>query len=187
MTSDNIKGDEQEVDKNIRFPIGQFEPVISPSFEERVDFINQIPEITNALRKITKDLNPDQLNIPYRQDGWTIKQIIHHLADNDMNAYLRFKRALTEDKPMSSSYREDLWAELSDYRDVSIENSILLIETLHSRFLILLKGLKPDDFRRKLKTQVLGNITLDVALQRFVWHNRHHISQIESLIKSKGW
>jgi hypothetical protein len=174
------------VDK-IRFPIGQFEPIIKLSFEERVNFINQIPEITKTLRNIMIDLVPDQLNIPYRQDGWTIQQIIHHLADNDMNAYLRFKRALTEDEPMSSSYREDLWAELSDYRDVPIENSLLLLETLHSRFLILLKVLKPDDFKRKLKTQVLGIITIDIALQRFIWHNRHHISQIESLIKSKRW
>jgi uncharacterized damage-inducible protein DinB len=171
---------------NIRFPIGQFEPIINPSLEDRANFVNQIPKITKTLRNIMKDLQPDQLNIPYRQDGWTIKQIVHHLADNDMNAYLRFKRALTEDEPISSSYREDLWAELSEYSDVPIENSLLLIETLHSRFLILLNGLKPDQFRRKLKTQVLGNITLDTALQRFVWHNQHHISQIESLIKPRG-
>jgi hypothetical protein len=171
----------------IRFPIGQFEPIINPSLEDRANFVNQIPKITKTLRNIMKDLQPDQLNIPYRQDGWTIKQIVHHLADNDMNAYLRFKRALTEDEPISSSYREDLWAELSEYRDVPIENSLLLIETLHSRFLILLNGLKPDQFRRKLKNQVLGSITLDTALQRFVWHNRHHISQIESLIKPRGW
>jgi hypothetical protein len=170
---------------NIRFPIGQFEPIINPTLEDRANFVNQIPIITMTLRNITKGLQSDQLNIPYRQDGWTIKQIVHHLADNDMNAYLRFKRALTEDEPMSSSYREDLWAELSEYRDAPIENSLLLIETLHSRFLILLNGLKPDQFRRKLRTQVLGSITLDTALQRFVWHNRHHISQIESLIKPK--
>jgi mRNA-degrading endonuclease YafQ of YafQ-DinJ toxin-antitoxin module len=171
----------------IRFPIGQFEPIINPTFEDRVNFINQIPEITKTLRIITKDFKSDQLIIPYRHNGWTIKQIIHHLADNDMNAYLRIKRALTEEEPMSSSYREDLWAELSDYRDVSIENSLLLLETLHSRFLILVNGLKPADFQRKLRTQVLGSITIDTAIQRFVWHDLHHISQIESLIKSSGW
>lgn len=109
------------------------------------------------------------------------------MADNDMNAYIRFKRALTEDEPMGGSYREDIWAELSDYKDVHIENSLFLMETLHIRFLILLDGLKPDDFRRKLNTQVLGKISLDIALQRFVWHNQHHISQIQSLIRSMGW
>ncbi len=181
-----IKGDGREVDIK-RFPIGQFELITNISFEDRVNYINQIPEIIETLRNIVKNLKPDQLDIPYCQDGWTIKQIVHHLADNDMNAYLRFKRALTEDKPMSSSYREDLWAELSDYRDVPFETSLLLIEALHSRFLILLNSLKPDDFRRELRTQVLGSITLDTALQRFIWHNRHHISQIESSINTKGW
>ncbi|WP_373232230.1 YfiT family bacillithiol transferase [Cohnella sp.] len=171
----------------IRYPIGQFEPIINPSIEERANFINQIREISKKLRIITKDLKPEQLNIPYRQDGWTIQQIVHHLADNDMNAYLRFKRALTEDEPMSSSYREDLWAELSDYRVVPIEISLLLLDTLHRRFLVLLGGLNPGDFNRKLRTQALGLITIDTALQRFLWHNQHHISQIESLISRKGW
>jgi hypothetical protein len=179
-------GRNQRVDK-IRFPIGQFEPILNPSFEERINFINQIPDITFTLRNILKDLKPNQLQTPYRPDGWTITQIFHHLADNDMNAYLRFKRALTEYEPLSDSYREDLWAELNDYKDVSIETSLLLLETLHSRFLILINGLKADDFNRRLRTQVLGIITLDTALQRFIWHNRHHISQIKSLIDFKGW
>lgn len=164
----------------IRFPIGKFEPIMNPTSEDRAHLINQIPEIARSLRTIVKDLQPEQLNIPYRQGGWTIKQIIHHLADNDMNAYLRFKRALTEEEPTASSYREDLWAELRDYEDVPVENSLILLETLHSRFLTLLKGLKPEDFSRTLRTQVLGAISLDGALQRFIWHNWHHISQIES-------
>lgn len=134
--------------------------------------INQIPEIAKILRNITVRLIPEQLNIPYRQDGWTIKQIVHHLADNDMNAYLRFKKALTEVEPLSSSYREDLWAELSDYNDVPIENSISLLELLHVRFVVLLRGLHSDEFKKTLKTTVLGAITLDTALQRFVFQKR---------------
>lgn len=173
--------------EQIRFPIGYFEPVLHPTSEERFCFINQIPEITITLRSLVINLDADQLQIPYRSDGWTITQIVHHLADNDMNAYIRFKRALTEDTPLPGSYREDLWAELHDYRTVPIETSILLLEHLHSRFLILLHGLKPEDYSRKLRTQVLGDITLDTALQRFVWHNRHHIAQIESLIDRRGW
>lgn len=173
--------------EKLRFPIGHFQPILNPSFEERKNLINQIPDISITIRSLLKNLKPDQLQIPSRPDGWTIQQIVHHLADNDMNAYLRFKRALTEDEPMSDSYREDLWAELSDYRNVPIETSILLLEILHSRFLILLNGLKPDEFDRCLRTQVLGRITIDTALQRFVWHNQHHISQIKSLIDSKGW
>jgi hypothetical protein len=173
--------------EKLRFPIGHFEPIPNPSFEERNNFIKQIPNISMTLRSLLKDLKPDQLQIPYRPYGWTIQQIVHHLADNDMNAYLRFKRGLTEVDPLSDSYREDLWAELSDYKDVPIESSILLLEILHSRFLILLNGLNPDDFNRGLRTQLLGKITIDIALQRFVWHNQHHISQIKSLLDSKGW
>ncbi|WP_256757370.1 YfiT family bacillithiol transferase [Cohnella sp. WQ 127256] len=173
--------------EHLRFPMGHFVPNLNPTIEERTTSKNQIPDIVNTLRVMLKDLTSEQLEVPYRPDGWTIQQIIHHLADNDMNAYLRFKRALTEDEPLSDSYREDLWGELNDYKDVPIKTSILLLEMLHSRFLILLNGLKPGDFNRKLKTQVLGKISLDTALQRFVWHNQHHISQIKSLIERKGW
>lgn len=171
----------------LRFPIGHFEPIPDPSSEDRQHFISQIPDLTIMLRRILKDLNPEQLQTPYRPDGWTIQQIVHHLADNDMNAYLRFKRALTEEEPLAGSYRQDLFAELNDYKDVPVETSILLLEALHSRFLILINGLEPDDFKRRLRTQPLGLITLDTALQRFVWHNRHHIAQIRSLIDRMGW
>ncbi|QJD88058.1 putative metal-dependent hydrolase [Cohnella herbarum] len=170
-----------------RFPIGKFEPIPLPSSEERQSFINQIPDITITLRHTLTNLTLDQLQTPYRHEGWTIQQVVHHLADNDMNAYLRFKRALTEDEPLVHSYREDLWAELNDYKDVPIETSILLLESLHSRFLSVLNGMNSDDYHRKLRTQLLGNITLDIALQRFVWHNRHHIAQITSLIRRNGW
>ncbi|ANA78565.1 putative metal-dependent hydrolase [Paenibacillus glucanolyticus] len=167
----------------IRYPIGPFTPQEEPTKEERQQFIGQIPAIVPTLRQIIMNLTPSELDASYREGGWSIRQIIHHLADNDMNAYLRFKRALTEDEPMASSYREDLWAELSDYSEVPIENSLTLLETLHFRFLILLKELKPEDFQRTMRTQVLGSITLDIALQRFVWHNRHHIAQITSISK----
>lgn len=170
-----------------RFPIGRFEPIPAPSSEERQSFIIQIPDITITLRHTVTNLTLDQLQTPYRPEGWTIQQVVHHMADNDMNAYLRFKRALTEDEPLAHSYREDLWAELNDYKDVPIETSILLLESLHSRFLSVLNGMNRDEYQRKLKTQLLGSITLDIALQRFVWHNRHHIAQITSLIKRNGW
>lgn len=172
---------------HLRYPMGQFEPNLNPSIEERRNVIYQIPEISTTLRRLVKDITPYQLQIPYRPEGWNIQQIIHHLSDNDMNAYLRFKRALTEEEPLSDTYREDLWAELSDYKNVPNDLSISLLEILHNRFLILLNGMNPDDFSRTLRTQALGKITLDTALQRFVWHNQHHISQIRSVINSNGW
>ncbi|WP_397364559.1 DinB family protein [Paenibacillus sp.] len=105
----------------------------------------------------------NQLRTPYRMNGWTIQQIIHHMADNDMNAYLRFKRALTEDTPTATSYREDLWGDLHDYFDTDIETSIVLLETLHKRFYKLLIKLNSDQFNRMLRTQAFGLINLETA------------------------
>jgi hypothetical protein len=174
------------VDK-LRYPIGHFVPNPNPSVEERNNCIKQIPDISKSLTDVLKNLDHDQLQTPYRPGGWTIQQVVHHLADNDMNAYLRLKRALTEDEPVANSYREDLFAKLSDYRDVPIQMSFSLLEALHSRLITLLHSLSPEDFSRRFTTQALGLITIDIALQRFVWHNRHHISQIRSLIDSNGW
>lgn len=162
----------------LRYPIGKFDPIDDVTSEARVGFVEQIPDIIVVLKRLIALLTPEQLERSYREGGWSIKQIVHHMADNNMNAYLRFKRALTEDEPMGSSYREDLFAELSDYKDVPVENSLNLLELLHGRFHILLQGMSEQDFHRKLATQVLGSITLDIALQRFVWHNRHHTAQI---------
>ena len=167
----------------IRFPIGSFEPNTNISDEERSHIIRQIPEISRKLRTIMDELTPDQLDTTYRQGGWTIRQIVHHLADNDMNAYLRFKRALTEDEPMANTYREDQWAELPDYQEIPIGDSIALLELLHRRFHILVREIEPEKFKRMLRTEVLGSITLDTALQRFVWHNRHHLAQIELQVR----
>ena len=168
------------MDDNIRFPIGHFEPRLEFTDENRKHIIDQIPEIAKTLREITQELNDEQARTPYRTGGWTITQIIHHLADNDMNAYIRFKRALTEEEPLASSYREDLWASLQEYQDLAMEDSIQLLEILHKRFLTLLRGLQPEQFKRKLRTEVLGAISLDIAIQRFVWHGQHHIAQIKS-------
>ncbi|MBU5351121.1 YfiT family bacillithiol transferase [Paenibacillus silvae] len=172
---------------HIRFPIGHFVPQLEITNEDRRGTIDQIPEITKTLREVTQHLQDEQLRTPYRTGGWTIIQIVHHLADNDMNAYIRFKRALTEEEPLASSYREDLWAFLPDYHELLMADSIQLLEILHKRFLTLLNSLHPDQFKRKLRTEVLGTISLDVALQRLVWHGQHHIAQIKAFKASQGW
>ncbi|WP_338042334.1 YfiT family bacillithiol transferase [Paenibacillus alba] len=152
-----------------------------------MDCIHQIADIVKTLRDVVNPLNYDQLQVSYRPGGWSTQQIIHHMADNDMNAYLRLKRALTEDEPIANSYREDLFAELNEYKDMPIEMSVLLLEQLHKRMITLLNSLRTEEFQRKFKTQALGLITIDIALQRFVWHNQHHISQIKLLKDSKRW
>ncbi|NHN30436.1 YfiT family bacillithiol transferase [Paenibacillus agricola] len=171
----------------LRYPIGHFVANPHLSVEERNHCIEQIPDISKSLKEVLENLDSEQLQIPYRPDGWTTQQVVHHMADNDMNAYLRLKRALTEDDPIASSYREDLFAELNDYRDVPVQTSLTLLEALHSRLFILLHSLSQVDFSRKFTTQALGPITIDIALQRFVWHNRHHIAQIRGLKEDNGW
>lgn len=116
---------------DLRYPIGQFEPLLNPTPEQRNRWIEDIAEMPKILRLTVQDLTLEQLLTPYRPGGWTVQQVVHHMADNHMNAFIRFKRALTEDCPTASSYREDLWAELSDYR-TTIEPSLVLLESLHS-------------------------------------------------------
>lgn len=171
----------------LRYPIGQFTPVQKTTEEQRKQFIESIVEMPSHLRQAVKDLTWEQLNTPYRPGGWTVQQVVHHLADNDMNAYIRFKRGLTEDQPISGSYREDVWAELSDYKDTPIETSILLLDCLRSRFVTLLLKLCFSDFQRSFTSPTYGAMTLDEAIQRYSWHGRHHIAQITSLRKRMGW
>jgi uncharacterized damage-inducible protein DinB len=171
----------------LRYPIGQFEPNLAPTPQHRQQSIQQLLELSGTLRELVGDLSQEQLKVPYRPGGWCIQQIIHHMADNDTNACLRLKRALTEDQPIASSYREDLFAELIDYDEAPIELSITLLEVLHKRFVILLNGLDDEQLQRTLQTGLLGILTVDTAVQRFVWHNRHHTGQIQSLIERMGW
>ncbi|MBB6732385.1 YfiT family bacillithiol transferase [Cohnella zeiphila] len=166
-----------------RYPIGRFEPLPELTAEKRASLIRQLEGLAAELRRLVVNLSPDQLGMSYRPGGWSVRQVVHHLADNDMNAVLRFKRALTEEEPSASSYDQDKWAELPDYRETPIETSLDLLESLHCRFQVLLRALDPAEFRRTLRTEALGLITLDTALQRFVWHDRHHLAQIEGLVR----
>lgn len=170
-----------------RFPIGQFQAIENPTPEQRNRWIAEIAEMPKLLRLSVQNLTREQLFTEYRPGGWSIQQVIHHMADNDLNAFIRFKKALTEDNPPASSYREDLWAELSDYRNALIETSLVLLESLHSRFVVLLSSLSPSDYRRTFTSPTHGVMNLDVAAQRYAWHGRHHIAQIISLKERMGW
>jgi DinB family. len=172
---------------HLRYPIGRFEPKRDPTWHNRKELVQLIAGIAIELRELVQGLTLEQLKLPYRPGGWCIQQIIHHMADNDTNACLRLKRALTEDQPLASSYREDQFAELTDYSDAPIEWSITLLEVLHKRIVIVLNSLSEEQYRRTLQTGPLGIITIDTAVERFVWHNQHHTAQIRSLIERMGW
>ncbi len=169
-------------EENIRYPIGMFTPRVNSAPEDRVDYITEIAKIVPTLHDTIKKCNTTRLHTPYRTNGWTPHEIIHHLADNDMNAFIRLKRALTEIEPQAASYREDLWAELNDYKQTPVLVSIHLLEAIHFRIMKLLEGLNAEDYDRKLRTNALGWITVDTAIQRFIWHNHHHTSQIQEFI-----
>lgn len=170
----------------LRYPIGRFEAVHNPTPEQRGSWIGDILEMPKKVRRTVQNLTEEQLHTEYRPGGWTVRQVVHHMADNDMNAFIRFKRALTEDNPTAGSYREDLWAELSDY-ETPIETSILLLEAVHNRFTALLYSLSPSDYQRTFTSPTHGEMSLDVAVQRYAWHGRHHIAQIASLKERMGW
>lgn len=177
------------LDENkIRYPIGKFIALNNSTSEQYINkYIDIINELPLKLKKTVEGLTLEQLKTPYRHDGWTIQQIVHHLADAEMNAFIRFKRGLTEDNPVAGTFHEDLWAQLSDYSDVPVETSITLIEALHCRFTTLLRHLEPSDFKRTVISPTHGLMSLDHAIQRFAWHASHHIAQISSCRERNGW
>lgn len=174
-------------DDTLRYPIGRFAPEAEPlSPERRARWIGAAAGLAERLQAAVAGLAPAQLRTPYRPGGWTVLQVVHHMADNDVNAYLRFKRALSEERFAAPSYLQDVWAERLDYGE-PLDDSLLLLRGLHGRFVRLLRSMRPDEFARAFTTEALGAITLDTALQRFVWHNRHHTAHIVMLRERNGW
>lgn len=173
--------------EHLRYPVGRFAAKEQRTADERNQDILQVGRLTANLSEAVLPLSPEQLSTPYRPGGWTVGQVVHHLADTSMYAYLRFKRGLTEDTPQIPSYRQDLWAEQSDYLVEPIESSLRLLESLNPRFMTLLGSLNEADFDKIFVSAGLGTMSLDTALQRYIWHNSHHIAQITSLIQRSGW
>ena len=177
---------EQDLEK-LKYPIGRFAAVENRTPEMRGASIENIERLAADLRAAVEPLTAEQRNTPYRPGGWTVSQVVHHLADTGMYAILRFKRGLTEESPQIPSYRQDLWAEQSDYSEEPAESSLLLLEPLNRRFVTLLNSLEAADYERIFVSAGLGTMTLDIAVQRYVWHNRHHLAQITALIGRSGW
>ena len=170
-----------------RYPIGKFSRKETISDDERVALIQQIADAPANLRAAVKGLTDKQLDIPYREGGWTIRQITHHIPDSHLNAYIRFKLGMTEDHPTIKPYEQQLWAELADGKTAPLEPSLVLLESLHTRWVMFLKSLKPTDFSRTLYHPEDGIMKLDVVLQHYAWHGRHHTTQITSFRERMGW
>jgi hypothetical protein len=170
-----------------RFPIGKFHFDGPPSEDQRNKLIDDIGEAPSALRAAVGGLSWQQLDTPYREGGWTVRQVAHHVPDSHMNAYVRFKLALTEDEPTIKPYAEDRWAQLGDTRDTPIDVSLALLESLHGRWVGLLRSLGPEDWKRSFRHPELGPVSLEKNLALYSWHGRHHVAHITELRKRMGW
>jgi hypothetical protein len=172
---------------DLRFPIGRFSAPASSMAGVRAAHIQTLRLLPERLRAATDGLNDTQLDTTYREDGWTLRQVVHHLADSHANAYIRFKLALTEEWPIVKTYDEAAWANLSDSRWLPIGSSMALITALHERWVELLDALSDDDFRKGFTHPEHGQVNLAKALAMYDWHSRHHTAHITSLRGRKGW
>jgi hypothetical protein len=172
---------------DLRYPIGKFQMPETVTPQIRDSWIRDIAETPALLRKEVSGFSDEQLETRYRPDGWTVRQVIHHLADSHINACIRFKLALTEDVPTVKTYEEALWAELPDARTCPPENSLLLLETLHRRWECLLRNMSRADFEKAFRHPELGLVALERSLAIYAWHGRHHIAQIHALRSRMGW
>ncbi len=173
---------------DLRFPVGTFQMEGQQlDAAERAKFIEQIAETPARLRDAVGGLADEQLDTPYRPGGWTVRQVTHHVPDSHLNAYLRFKFALTEDSPVIKPYDEAQWALLADTRDTPVEVSLRLLEALHERWVTLLRSLTPEDFARTFRHPERGTVSLDNNLALYAWHGQHHVAHVTSLRERMNW
>lgn len=173
---------------DLRYPVGKFDRRDRLTPAERGPMIETIAAAPQKMRAAVRSLDEKQLDTPYRDGGWTVRQVAHHVPDSHLNAYIRFKWALTEDRPTIKPYDENTWAKLSDVRDTPIETSLVLLESLHDRWVHLIRGMSDTDFQRVLlHPEHKGEMTLDTMLGMYAWHSRHHVAHITSLRERNGW
>jgi uncharacterized damage-inducible protein DinB len=170
-----------------RYPTGRFVPPDTPTSESRTRAIDTIAETPAKLREAVGGLDEDQLDTPYRADGWTLRQVVHHVPDSHLNAYIRTKLALTEPGPVIKPYDEAAWATLADTTAVPIDVSLNLLEALHRRWVTLLRSMREDDFRREYVHPETGRHALDHLVALYAWHGLHHVAHVTSTRERNGW
>jgi hypothetical protein len=172
---------------DLRYPIGQPELRQQLTPEERVPHIENVAQCPARLRAAVAGLTAPQLDTPYRPGGWTVRQLTHHIADSHMNAFVRFKLALTEDAPMIKTYEEVRWAETPDAKTPPIDVSLGLLDGLHVRWVLLMRAMSEAEWTRRLMHPERGLVTLDENLCMYSWHSRHHVAHITKLREREGW
>jgi uncharacterized damage-inducible protein DinB len=171
-----------------RYPIGRFDAkqdLNETNFARWAEVIAFFPE---KIEKVVSNLSVDQLSTPYRPGGWTVAQLVHHIADSHLNSYIRFKWTMTEDNPAIKAYDQREWAKLPDARSTELSSSLMILNGVHARWTTLLNSLSHEDFQRKLSHPDWDhNLTLGLMLSLYAWHCDHHLAHITELIKREGW
>ena len=177
--------------EDLRYPIGKFEWVPPDNEEQmakrRAHYIDVVAGLPENFSNAVADLSPEQLDTPDRPEGWTVRQLAHHVPDSHANAFIRFKLALTEYEPTIKTYKEDMWAKLADVPNTPVEVSLQLLGALHTRWVALLHGMDSSDFARTLRHPEIGVVDLNRMLALYSWHSEHHTAHVTRLRKRMGW
>jgi hypothetical protein len=178
---------EQEL-QLLRYPIGKFQVPEEITSEKLKEWINTLETLPTKLEDLVRNLDDNQLDTPYRPDGWTVRQVVHHLSDSHHHSYIRFKWALTEDKPVIKYYFEKMWAELPDAKNAPIKMSLDHLKAVHFKLVYLLESLTEEDFNRVfIHPEHNKEVPLRVNVGIYAWHSEHHYTHIKNLIDRKGW
>ena len=173
---------------DLRYPIGKAQIPTNISAEQRQTWINYLAKYPNLLSELVQNLNEKQLDSPYREGGWTVRQVCHHLVDSHTNSYVRYKWTLTEEQPMIKAYYEAQWAELEDSRKAPLELALTSLKALHDKWVYLLRHMTEAQWQRAFRHPESGNLVrLDENLGIYVWHSKHHYAHIEGLLERSGW
>ncbi len=172
---------------DLSYPIGKFDLHQTVTPEQIPGLIDQIAATPANLRAAVRGLTEAQLDTPYRPDGWTVRQTVHHLADSHINSFIRFRLALTENAPAVKGYDQAAWGELADSRTAPVEASLQLVENLHLRWVMLLNAMTPEDFNRGFQHSEFGILPLKTNLALYAWHGKHHCAHITGLRQRSGW
>lgn len=172
---------------DLRYPIGKFSFEGTLTEEQKAKLLDDIEQTPARMRAAVAGLTDKQLDTPYREGGWTVRQVVHHVPDSHMNSYIRFKLAMTEAEPTIRTYMENLWAELPEAKSGPVEMSLSLLENLHRRWVMFLRGLKAEDWKRTFRHPELGAMTLEKNLALYAWHGKHHVAHITGLRERMGW
>jgi uncharacterized damage-inducible protein DinB len=170
-----------------RYPIGKFSFEGTLTEQQKAKFLDDIEQAPAQLAAAVHGLSDKQLDTPYRDGGWTVRQVVHHVPDSHLNSYLRFKLALTEDEPLIRSYLEDRWAELPEAKSAPIGLSLALLSSLHMRWMLMLRALQPADWKRTFRHPENGLMTLEKNLALYAWHGKHHVAHVTGLRERMGW